>query len=88
MKDDFIKIPKPFVIKNNIIKYDYKSMRDYFDNILKVIGEDMNPTEKVKAFKERISKVNVKLYSQEEYVDIINAIYETIYKKEWYEYRT
>ena len=82
MKDDFIKIPKPFVIKNNIIKYDYKSMRDYFDNILKVIGEDMNPTEKVKAFKERISKVNVKLYSQEEYVDIINAIYETIYKKE------
>ena len=82
MKDDFIKIPKPFVIRNHIIKYDYKSMRDYFDNILKVIGEDMNPTEKVKAFKERLSKVNVKLYSQEEYVDIINAIYETIYKKE------
>ena len=82
MKDDFIKIPKPFVIRNHIIKYDYKSMRDYFDNILKAIGEDMNPTEKVKAFKERISKVNVKLYSQEEYVDIINAIYETIYKKE------
>lgn len=82
MTDDFIKIPKPFVIRNHIIKYDYKSMRDYFDNILKVIGEDMNPTEKVKAFKERLSKVNVKLYSQEEYVDIINAIYETIYKKE------
>ena len=81
MKDYFIKITKPFVIRNHIIKYDYKSMRDYFDNILKVIGEDMNPTEKVKAFKERLSKVNVKLYSQEEYVDIINAIYEEIYER-------
>tara|TARA_B100001057_G_C22859775_1_gene954027 strand:- start:823 stop:1071 length:249 start_codon:yes stop_codon:yes gene_type:complete len=82
MTDDYIKIPKPFVIRNHIIRYDYKSMRDYFDNILKAIGEDMNPKEKVKLFKEMVSEVNIKRYSQEEYVDVINAIYENIYKKE------
>lgn len=82
MTDDFIKIPKPFVIRNHIITYDYKSMRDYFDNILRTLGEDMTPNQKLKLFKEMVSEVSIKRYSQEEYVDVINAIYETIYKKE------
>jgi len=80
--DDFIKIPKPFVIRNHIIKYDFKSMRNYFDDILRTLGEDMNPKEKLKLFKEMVSEVNIQRFSQEEYVDVINAIYETIYKKE------
>lgn len=81
MKDDFIKIPTPFVVRNHIIKYDYKSMRDYFDNILKAIGEDMNPKEQLKLFVEMISEVNIKRYSQEEYVDVINAIYKEVYER-------
>ena len=47
MTDDFIKIPKTFVIRDDIIRYDYKSMRDYFDSILKAMGEDMNKKEKL-----------------------------------------
>ena len=65
-----------------IIKVLYLIKTYYFDNILKAIGEDMNPKEKVKLFKEMVSEVNIKRYSQEEYVDVINAIYENIYKKE------
>ena len=55
MTDDFIKIPKPFVIRNHIIRYDFKSMRNYFDSILKAIGEDMNPKERLALFKEQVS---------------------------------
>ena len=82
MKDDYIKVPKPFVIRDHIIKYDYKSMRNYFDDILKTLGENMNPKEKLKLFKEMVSELNIKRYSQEEYIDAINAIYENIYEKE------
>jgi hypothetical protein len=81
MTDDFIKIPKTFVIRDDIIRYDYKSMRDYFDSILKAMGEDMNKKEKLALFKELVSEINIKRYSQAEYVDVINAIYNDIYKK-------
>tara|TARA_Y100000741_G_C17927150_1_gene426116 strand:- start:260 stop:520 length:261 start_codon:yes stop_codon:yes gene_type:complete len=82
MTDDFIKIPKPFVIRNHIIRYDFKSMRNYFDSILKAIGEDMNPKERLALFKELVSELSIKRYSQEEYVDAINAIYNQIHKDE------
>ena len=81
MTDDFIKIPKTFVIRDDIIRYDYKSMRDYFDSILKAMGEDMNKKEKLALFKELVSEINIKRYSQAEYVDVVNAIYNDIYKK-------
>tara|TARA_R100001460_G_scaffold41877_5_gene77837 strand:- start:2334 stop:2594 length:261 start_codon:yes stop_codon:yes gene_type:complete len=81
MTKDFIKIPKTFVIRDDIIKYDYKSMRDYFDSILKAMGEDMNNKDKLALFKQLVSEISIKRYSQEEYVDVINAIYKEIYKE-------
>ena len=85
MTDDFIKIPKPFVIKNHIIRYDYKSMRDYFDSILKAIGEPMNPKEKLALFKQQVSELSITRFTQEEYVDAINAIYNKIFIDKNYE---
>ena len=57
-------------------------MRNYFDSILKAIGEDMNPKERLALFKEQVSELSIKRYSQEEYVDAINAIYNQIHKDE------
>ena len=38
--NDYIKIPKSFSITSEgIIKYDFKAMRDYFNSILKTMGE-------------------------------------------------
>jgi len=81
MKDDYIKIPKTFVIRDEIIRYDYKSMRDYFDSILQAMGEDMNKKDKLALFKQLVSEINIKRFSQAEYVDVINAIYKQIYKE-------
>tara|TARA_R100001440_G_scaffold36955_1_gene56125 strand:+ start:9568 stop:9822 length:255 start_codon:yes stop_codon:yes gene_type:complete len=81
MKDDYIKIPKTFVIRDDIIRYDYKSMRDYFDSILQAMGEDMNKKDKLALFKQLVSEINIKRFSQAEYVDVINAIYKQIYKE-------
>ena len=38
--NDYIKIPKSFTITSEgVIKYDFKAMRDYFNSILKTMGE-------------------------------------------------
>lgn len=37
---------------------------------------------KAQLFKRLVSEISIKRYSQEEYVDIINAIYEGVYEKE------
>jgi hypothetical protein len=38
--DDYIKVPKSFVINDKGIKvYDFKAMRSHFNNILKIMGE-------------------------------------------------
>ena len=50
-------------------------MRDYFDSILKAMEKDMNKKEKLALFKELVSEINIKRYSQAEYVDVVNAIY-------------
>ena len=36
---------------------------------------------KEQTFKQLVSEISIKRYSQEEYVDIINAIYEGVYEK-------
>ena len=37
---------------------------------------------KEQTFKRLVPEISIKRYSQEEYVDIINAIYEGVYEKE------
>ena len=38
--NEHIKIPKSFTITSEgVIKYDFKAMRDYFNSILKTMGE-------------------------------------------------
>ena len=38
--DDYVKVPKSFVINDKGIKiYDFKAMRSHFNNILKIMGE-------------------------------------------------
>ena len=39
-KDDFITIPITFVFKDGVKVYDYKSMINYFESRLKVMGYD------------------------------------------------
>ena len=36
---------------------------------------------KAQLFKQLVSEISIKRYSQEEYVDVINAIYEGVYEK-------
>ena len=36
---------------------------------------------KAQLFKQLVLEISIKRYSQEEYVDIINAIYEGVYEK-------
>tara|TARA_R100000231_G_scaffold382_2_gene670 strand:- start:849 stop:1001 length:153 start_codon:yes stop_codon:yes gene_type:complete len=37
--DDCVKVPKSFVISDGIRIYDFKAMRNHFNDILKLLGE-------------------------------------------------
>jgi len=37
--DNYVKVPKSFVISDGIRIYDFKAMRNHFNDILKLLGE-------------------------------------------------
>ena len=94
MKNDYIKIPKSFVFKNNQKQYDYKAMRNHFNTILLGMGDITKSKEnelkkkireekkKLCKFVEILSTVHFSRYKQEEIADIIQAIKKDIYGKD------
>ena len=93
MKNDYIKIPKSFVFKDNRKYYDYKAMRNYFNTILVGMGDTTKSKEyllkkkiredkkKLCKFIDVISTIHFSRYKQEEIADIIQAIKKEIYGK-------
>ena len=71
-KDDFITIPITFVFKDGVKVYDYKSMINYFESRLKVMGYDKR------------TKIMIDHYDQDSFRNVVNLIYRSIYEKKWF----